>query len=157
MKGDCTGKRPHAEISRVRSTPARPIIAIHNIRSAHSQTNDMARGVIATGKRDGWLGNEKSHMEGESNSLNTPSLLDFQSDAGEYDLMMVTKCPTSGYGLSSMQVPRYMSTCFRSQGTAGSGARLVFSTYRVEHRQTLPLQSSDVQLKIAPLSLIPGI
>ena len=35
-------------------------------------------------------------MEGESNSLNTPSLLDFQSDAGEYDLMMVTKCPKSG-------------------------------------------------------------
>jgi hypothetical protein len=30
-------------------------------------------------------------MEGESNSLNTPSLLDFQSDAGEHDLMMVTK------------------------------------------------------------------
>jgi hypothetical protein len=59
-----------------------------------------------------------------------------------------------------MQVPRYMSTCFRNQGTAGSGARLVvlvFSTYRVEHRETLPLQSSDVQLKIAPLSLIPGI
>jgi hypothetical protein len=51
----------------------------------------MARGVIATGKRDGWLGNEKSYMEGESNSLNTPSLLDFQSDAGEHDLMMVTK------------------------------------------------------------------
>jgi hypothetical protein len=35
-------------------------------------------------------------LEGESNSLNTPSLLDFQSDTGEYDLMIITKCPTSG-------------------------------------------------------------
>jgi hypothetical protein len=139
LEGCCaTGKPPHPEISRKRST-SQPIIAIHNMRSAHVQTNETAHGNIATGQRGGWLGNDKSHMEGDSNSLNAPSLFEFQSDTGEYDLRIIPKCPTSGVW-AELYVGTSLHVCLLLESRiAGSGARrVVSSTSQDEHRQILP-------------------
>jgi hypothetical protein len=68
-----------------------------------------------------------------------PSLFEFQSDTGEYDLRIIPKCPTSGvwaelYVGTSLHVRLLLES-----RTAGSGARrVVFSTSQDQHRQILP-------------------